>query len=95
MRRLIPNTVNRQLPSNAKQKLLRLHPETRHFSPFHTAQTGSVAHPASYSIGTGGFFPGEKRPGVKLTAHLHLVPRLRMRGATSPLPSTSSWHRQG
>jgi hypothetical protein len=24
--------------------------------------------------------------GVKLTTHLHLVPRLRIRGATSPLP---------
>jgi len=40
------------------------------------------------------FFPGEKQPGVKLTAHLHLVPRLRMSGVTSSLPSTFSWHRQ-
>jgi hypothetical protein len=30
-------------------------------------------------------FPYIKRPGVKLTTHLHLVPRLRMTGATAPL----------
>jgi len=29
--------------------------------------------------------------GVKVTSHLHLVPRLRVRGATSPLPHTRSW----
>jgi hypothetical protein len=29
----------------------------------HSAQTGSGAHAASYSVGTGGFFPGVKRPG--------------------------------
>jgi len=29
--------------------------------------------------------------GVKLTTHLHLVPRLRMRGYIHPLPHTSSW----
>jgi hypothetical protein len=28
---------------------------------------------------------------VKLTTHLNLVPRSRMRGATSPLPNTPSW----
>jgi hypothetical protein len=29
---------------------------------------------------------GVKRPGVKLTAHLHLVPKSIMRGAIPPLP---------
>jgi len=29
--------------------------------------------------------------GVHLTAHLHLVPRLRMLEAIPPLPNTSSW----
>jgi hypothetical protein len=28
---------------------------------------------------------------LKLTTHLHLVPRLRMRGAVPPLFHTSSW----
>jgi hypothetical protein len=34
---------------------------------------------------------GVKRSGVRLTTLLHLVPRLRMRGAISPLPNTSVW----
>jgi hypothetical protein len=33
----------------------------------------------------GGSHPGVKRPGVKLTTRLHLVPRLRIRGAIPPL----------
>jgi hypothetical protein len=41
------------------------------------------AHPALYPVGTGGLFPRR----VKLTTHLHLVPRLRIRGgALLPLP---------
>jgi len=42
------------------------------------------AHPISYPLGNGVSFPGGKR-GVKQTTHLHLVPRLRMTEATSPL----------
>jgi hypothetical protein len=33
------------------------------FSRHHRVQTGSGAHPASYPVGTRGFFPGVKRPG--------------------------------
>jgi hypothetical protein len=40
-------------------------------------QTGSGPHPAAYPMGT-------------LITHLHLAPRLRMRGAISPLLHTSS-----
>jgi hypothetical protein len=29
---------------------------------------------------------------VKLTTHLHLVQRLRIRGAVPPLTHTTSWH---
>jgi hypothetical protein len=54
---------------------------------YHPIQAGSGAHPASYPMGTMGSFPGGKAPGiVKLTTHLHLVPRLIMRGAIPPLP---------
>jgi hypothetical protein len=39
-------------------------------------QTGSEAHPASCTMGTGGPSPRVKRGrGVTLTTHLHLVPR--------------------
>jgi hypothetical protein len=41
----------------------------RDLSLLHTVQTGSGAHQASYTMGTG---------GDKLTIHLHLVPILRM-----------------
>jgi len=36
----------------------------------------------------GALFPGVNRPGVKLSAELHLAQRLRMRGAIPPLPHT-------
>ena len=49
-------------------------------------QTGNGARQAPCSMGTG-VFPGDKAAGAwKLTAHLHLVPILRMRGAVPPLP---------
>jgi hypothetical protein len=49
------------------------------FSSNFCDQTGSEAHPASSTMGTGFFFPGPKRGwGVTLTTHPHLVPRSRM-----------------
>jgi hypothetical protein len=48
------------------------------FSSNLCVQTGSGANPASYTMGTGGSFPGGKRgQGVMLTTHPLLVPRLR------------------
>jgi hypothetical protein len=50
-------------------------------------QTGSEAHPASCTMGTGGPFPGAKRGlGVTLTTHLHLMPSSRMSMSYPPLP---------
>jgi len=34
------------------------------FSLQHHVQTGSAAHPVSYSMGTKGSFPGDKAAGV-------------------------------
>jgi hypothetical protein len=49
---------------------------TNDFSCSLCVQTGSGAHPASCTMGTGGPFPGGKaRQGVMLTTHPHLVPR--------------------
>lgn len=48
--------------------------------------TGSVAHPAPYSMGNTALFPGGKANGVKLITHLHLMPSLRMDGAIAPCP---------
>jgi hypothetical protein len=48
--------------------------------------------PAFYPMGTRGSFSGDEAAGgVKLTTHLHLVPKSRMRGSIPPLPTTPSW----
>jgi hypothetical protein len=46
----------------------------------HSIQTGSVAHPDSFPVGTRGSFPESKAAGwgMKLTTQLHLVTRSRM-----------------
>jgi hypothetical protein len=53
--------------------------EAKDFSSSLCVQTGSGAHPASCTMGTGGPFPMAKRGrGVMLTTHPHLVPTSRM-----------------
>jgi hypothetical protein len=52
------------------------------FSLHHPVQNGSGTHPASYPMGT----RGSSGRGVKLTTHLHLVPRSRVSGTILPLP---------
>jgi hypothetical protein len=55
---------------------VRVPAEAVNFSLQHRVQTGCGAHPASYTVGIGSSFPGGKASGgVKLTTHLHLVPR--------------------
>jgi len=63
--------------------------EAGNFFPCHLIQTGSgTTQPPSQWVSEF-LFPGEKRPGLKLIIHFHLVPRL-MHGAVSPLSNTSS-----
>jgi hypothetical protein len=60
------------------------------FSSSLCVQTGSEAHPTSYTLRTGGPFHGgvKRGRGVTLTTHPHLVPRSRMsRSYTSSPPS--------
>jgi hypothetical protein len=47
----------------------------RVFPLHHRVQNGSGAHPASIQWVAGVLAPGIKRPPVKLTTYLHLVPR--------------------
>jgi len=57
------------------------------FTPCHPVQIGSGVRPAFHPMGTEGPFPRIKAGGgMRLTTHLHLVPRLRMHGAIPPLP---------
>jgi len=47
---------------------------------------GSVAHPASYPMGTRGRFPWwQSGRDLKLTLYFNLVPRSRMHGGIPPL----------
>jgi hypothetical protein len=53
--------------------------EAEGFSSSLCVQSSSEAHPASYSMGPGGPFPGTKRGRkMALTAYTHLELRLRM-----------------
>jgi len=45
-------------------------------------------------MGTALLLQGQSSLGVKLTTHLHLVLRLRMRGAVPLHPYMPSWHAQ-
>jgi hypothetical protein len=64
-------------------------PQGKERSLLHSAETGSGAQPASYSMCIGNPFPvREGSRGVKLTTHLHPIPRLKMRGAMPPLLHT-------
>ena len=56
--------------------------EARFSAPVHT---GPVGHPASCTVGIGSF-PGVKRPGVALTTHPHLAPRLRTESSYTSTP---------
>jgi len=49
-------------------------------------QTNSGAHTASYSMGVSDPPREQSGRGVKLTTHLHIVPRLRMSGDIPLLP---------
>jgi hypothetical protein len=59
------------------------------FSPRHSIQTDSGAHPAYYSIGTGGgggSFPVVERPGLEADHSPPSSAEIRLRGAIPPLP---------
>jgi hypothetical protein len=58
---------------------VRLSAGAKDFSSNLCVQSGSGAHPAPCTMGTGGPFPGAMRDrGVTLTTHPNLVPRSRM-----------------
>ena len=67
----------------------------RDFSLLKNVQTGSEAHPASYSMRTGVPSRAVKRWGLKLTIHLRLVQILRMSGSIPLVPYMPSWRGEG
>ena len=52
---------------------------------------GSGSSPTSFPWGWGLFMRRESGRGVKMTTHLHLVPKLGMRGAVLPLSFVFVW----
>jgi len=61
---------------------------TRYFSVLPYTQTSTGAHLASYSTGTVRSFSWPySSHGMRLTAHIHLLPRLKICGAIPPLLS--------
>jgi hypothetical protein len=65
--------------------------QRHHFTLRDCVQTG-WGPPSLLSIGYWGVLsPAQIGRGVKLTAHFHLVRKLKMRGNISPLPHTFLW----
>jgi hypothetical protein len=62
----------------------------RDCSLLHSVQTGSGAHPASYSVGTMGSFPDSEATGVWSWTPPYA--ELKNGSVLPPLPHTSSWH---
>ena len=58
----------------------------RDFLLLYNVQTGSGAHPASYSMGTATLSWEYSGQGVKFTTHLHQQLRLRMSAALTLVP---------
>jgi hypothetical protein len=62
------------------------------FSLHHRVQNGSGAHPASYTMGSRGSFPGNKAAGASSWPLTSIQCQgQRMSGAIPPLPNTPSW----
>jgi hypothetical protein len=60
----------------------------------YSLQASCGVHPSPFSIGYEGLFPGHQSElDVNLIIHLCLLQMLRIRGSLTPLPHTSSWHR--
>jgi hypothetical protein len=58
------------------------------FSPLHRVQTDTEIYPASYPVGAGSSFPGDKAAGVvKLTTRLCLLPKVKNAWSYTSIPS--------
>jgi hypothetical protein len=64
--------------------------DKRFFSLLQNVQTGSWAHPASYSLDKGIISQENSGRGVNLTTPIHLSPKLRMSEAVTVL-YMASW----
>jgi hypothetical protein len=80
-RRVTGRTAGFRFPARARDSFF-----------YSTLPRGAVGPTHFLSNGYRGLFPwGQSDRRVKLTTHLHIVPRPVMLGVIPPLPSTSSW----
>jgi hypothetical protein len=79
--------LQRTLEFNSREYLTTL----KRFFVTHSVQTGSGAHPASYSVSTVGSFLGVKRPGREADHSPPSSAEIKNGGATTPLPNMCSW----
>jgi hypothetical protein len=68
------------------------HGRARDFSVLHSIQTGSGAHPSSYSLDTGECFHGIKWPGHKADHSSPSGAEVKNGGAVPPLTHIFPWH---
>jgi hypothetical protein len=61
-------------------------------SLLHRVQTGSGLHPASYSMGTGGSFPGGKAAGAEADHSTPSSSEVKNAWCYTSIPNTSLWH---
>jgi hypothetical protein len=80
--------------SNVLYKHARVRfPAVQDFSPLHSVQTDSGAHPASYPMRTADSFPGGKEAGgCEADQSPPSIAQIKKGGAIPPLPHISSWH---
>jgi hypothetical protein len=64
----------------------------KRFSVFHSVQTGSGTHPASYTMFTWALSMGVKWPGREADHSPPSSAEVKNGGAIPPLPHKSSWH---
>jgi hypothetical protein len=64
----------------------------RFFFLLHSVHAGSGIHQFSYSMGSGGSFPGVTRPGREAYQSLSSSAEVKNSGAIPSLPHVSVWH---
>jgi hypothetical protein len=69
--------------------------KTTYFPHLKNVQTGSGAHPVSYSMAKGVLSLKVGQQGMKLTTHIHLVSKSRTGGDKPQLPYKPSKHALG
>ena len=80
------SVVGTEIMLRAGRSGVRIQVRANGFPLLRNVHSDSGAHPSSYSLGAGDLSRGQCGRAVKLTTHLHLVPRLKISGVVQLLP---------